>query len=98
MIQIMCDIQIIDGNTFSEKSWTTNAPVFFKKDGEDQVGIPNWFTYWKEDGACPRLKIPNLSLYYKRTYGEYDPDKDHIYISPFSSILHDNYTINMFFI
>ena len=46
----------IDGNTFSEKSSTTNAPVFFKKDGEDQAGIPNWFTYWKEDGACPRLK------------------------------------------
>ena len=66
----------------------TNAPVFFKKDGKDQAGIPNWFTYWKKDGACPRLKIANLSLYYKDAYGEYDPVIDHIFIAPFAALNH----------
>ena len=30
--------------------------VFFDKYGQDDAGTPNWFKYWKEDGACPSLK------------------------------------------
>ena len=44
--------------------------VFFDKLGKDYNGEPNWFTYWKDDGACPCLQNPiypisciNLGMY-----------------------------------
>lgn len=37
--------------------------AFFDKSGRDRVGIdePNWFTYWKDDGAVPGLRNPAIS-------------------------------------
>ena len=41
--------------------------VFFDKNGRDNGKEPNWFVYWKEDGAVPALKDPNVK--YKRVPG-----------------------------
>lgn len=82
----------INGNTYSRTSSTTNAPVFFKKYGEDQAGIPNWFTYWGKDGACPNLRIcqdanevvynPNQSY----TYAGWNPNDNKVHLSKKSEL------------
>ena len=54
--------------------------VFFDKYGKDNNRDPNWFTYWKEDGACPCLKGSAGKMVLGGTdavYGLFDP-KDRI--------------------
>ena len=50
--------------------------VFFQKYEEDKPGIPNWFEYWREDGACPSLESHKYEIDYKGSYeymyGAYD--------------------------
>lgn len=41
--------------------------VFFDKNGRDNGKEPNWFVYWKEDGAVPALKNANVT--YERIEG-----------------------------
>ena len=79
----------IDGNTYSEESFKTNAPVFFHKYGTDesrQCGVPNWFVFWKKDGACPSLNDDSVrikqELRYRAAYGDYSPDDGSIGLNP----------------
>ncbi len=61
-------------------------PVFFDKGGKDQGSDPNWFTYWKEDGACPSLNGSDrkISISYElgeSTWGGFS-DKGGVQLSP----------------
>lgn len=54
-----------------QRSGTYKA--FFEKDGHDTKTLsqePNWFTYWRDDGAVPDLKNPAVS--YGGTRGQAD--------------------------
>ena len=52
--------------------------VFFNRDAWDtfvQAG-PNWFTYWKDDGAVPELNATDVTFDLEagpRSYGSWDP-------------------------
>jgi hypothetical protein len=57
--------------------------LFFEKSGDDDGdGTPNWFKYWKKDGASPSLN--NSIVTYNASlsgYGQYDPSADKVTIS-----------------
>ena len=73
----------VKGRSTERVSEIVDDPVFFRKYGEDHKGgdnkpIPNWFTYWKEDGACPSLKNAECAIKVDfglqgKAYGEYRP-------------------------
>lgn len=46
------------GALFADSSTSVvEKPIFFDKYGQDFPGEgPNWFVYWREDGACPSMK------------------------------------------
>ena len=50
-----------------EKPKELHKKVFFDKNGRDNGKEPNWFVYWKEDGAVPALKNANVT--YERIEG-----------------------------
>ena len=76
--------------------------LFFPKDEDDDGdGIPNWFEYWKKDGACPSLANdivkydPALKSY---QYGYTKPDilfiKGKIGIGPAAAIHKNSWSAN----
>ena len=57
--------------------------VFFDKYGKDDDTNPNWFKYWKEDGACPSLSMSNIVLDPTLSgYGEASVNANEIAINP----------------
>jgi hypothetical protein len=67
--------------------------VYFKKNGDDDGnGIPNWFEYWKDDGAVPELTSSATTIEYKdlgrvSTRGAYNHSENKIYLGPLASTL-----------
>ena len=60
--KIYCEYEINGKSDHAEVSGS-NKNVYFKKDGIVN-GIPNWFTYWGNDGACPGLN--NSIVHYEK--------------------------------
>lgn len=66
--------------------------VFFKKDADDDNAkdsngnkIPNWFTYWKKDGAIPEMS----NVEYDGDLGGYGESRNsQVYISPDAAGVH----------
>jgi hypothetical protein len=73
--------------------------VFFRRDGDDDGdGIPNWFEYWKDDGAVPELSTTTTPIEYKNlgttsVRGEYNQYFDKIYLGPLAARFFDFGTI-----
>jgi hypothetical protein len=64
--------------------------VYFSKDGDDnkdKEGKPNWFEYWKNDGAVPH--IGSFIYDKKAAYGYFDPNTGVLALGPDASE-HDN--------
>lgn len=75
----------------TEQSVTLNKSfkVFFDKTAQDDGANPNWFTYWKDNGAVPGLNASHVQ--YKslsNSYGQFDPSKDIVYLSDLAAEVH----------
>lgn len=58
---VHCEYEV-NGKTFDKNIPGVNKNVYFIKKGVDKDGTtPNWYTYWKDDGACPSLTNVNVS-------------------------------------
>lgn len=83
--------------------------VFFNKDGDDDDDCawwsifsdcePNWFEYWKDDGAVPGLAASDV-VYSSECgggtcYGAWDPSDDKIYLNRDASNTHYPTGINV---
>lgn len=54
--------------TINKHTLSKDFKVFFEKDGSDNLLTPNWFRYWKKDGAVPNF---DDNIKYDKTYAGY---------------------------
>lgn len=58
--RIECKYEINGVTRPSKTIFGETRNVYFIKKGKDNGTIPNWYAYWKEDGACPGLTNENV--------------------------------------
>jgi len=94
---VVCTVKF----TNTENGWsgtdskTQRFKLFFVKKGYDQGGTtPNWFIYWKADGAVPNMDVAVYSPE-AMGYGRYDTGTGKVFLTPYSADQHYPVTVTV---